>query len=176
MSLTELRGLNDIPAGSSRIHPGQRLVVASRQETARQTNRPERPDRAERTAAAAPSDQSDKSERGRTYTVRSGDTLGTIADAHRIGLTTLRRLNGMGSRTTRIYPGQTLVVGESAEAVEVADASESIAYRIRRGDTLTTIARKFGVSVEELQRWNRVDPDRLVVGQSIKIRGSGGGQ
>ncbi|HEY7697396.1 MAG TPA: LysM peptidoglycan-binding domain-containing protein, partial [Vicinamibacteria bacterium] len=170
MSLTELRGLNDIPPGSSRIHPGQRLVVASRQETAPRTKRPDR------TAAAAPSERSDRTDRGRTYTVRPGDTLGTIADAHAIGLSTLRRLNGMGSRTTRIYPGQTLVVGDSADGVEVADASESIAYRIRRGDTLTTIARKFGVSVEELQRWNRIDPDRLVVGQSISIRGSGGGQ
>jgi LysM repeat protein len=110
------------------------------------------------------------------YTVRSGDTLGTIADAHGIGLSTLRRLNGMGSRTTRIHPGQKLVVSEAPETVEVADASESTAYRIRRGDTLTTIARRFGVSVEELRRWNQIDSDRIVVGQSITIRGNGGHQ
>ncbi len=156
MSLTELRGLNDLSPGSTRIHPGQRLVVSSRPEAA------PRP----RTVAST----------GETYTVRSGDTLGTIADAHGIGLTTLRRLNGLGSRATRIHPGQKLVVREAAESVAVADTSEPTAYRIRRGDTLTTIARRFGVSVEELRRWNQIDSDRIVVGQSIAIRGSGGTQ
>jgi len=156
MSLSELRALNDLPSGSTRIHPGQRLVVSSRPEA---VPRP-------RPAAST----------GETYTVRSGDTLGTIADAHGIGLSTLRRFNGMGSRTTRIYPGQKLVVSEAAETVEVADASESTAYRIRRGDTLTTIARRFGVSVDELRRWNQIDSDRIVVGQSITIRASGGTQ
>jgi LysM repeat protein len=160
MSLSELRAINDLPSSSTRIHPGQRLVVSSRPEAApRSVPRP-RP-------VASTRD---------TYTVRSGDTLGTIADAHGIGLSTLRRLNGMASRTTRIYPGQELVVREAAETAEVADAFESTAYRIRRGDTLTTIARRFGVSVEELRRWNEIDSDRIVIGQSITIRGSGGSQ
>jgi membrane-bound lytic murein transglycosylase D len=161
MSLSELRALNDLSPGSSRIHPGQRLVVSSRPEAV---------------PRSVPSPPASAGSGGDIYTVRSGDTLGTIADAHGIGLSTLRRLNGMGSRTTRIYPGQTLVVSEAARPVAAADASESTAYRIRRGDTLTTIARRFGVSVEELRRWNRIDSDRIVVGQSITIRGSGGTQ
>jgi LysM repeat protein len=160
MSLSELRGLNDIPSGSSRIHPGQRLVVSS------PTPATPRSVPASRSSASA----------GETYTVRSGDTLGTIADAHGVGLSTLRRLNGMGSRTTRIYPGQKLVVREAAETAALAAAPESTAYRIRRGDTLTTIARRFGVSVEELRRWNQIDSDRIVVGQAITIRGTGGSQ
>lgn len=164
MSLTELRALNDLPPGSSRIRAGQRLVVSSRPETAPRAERSPR--------AAAPT----ASGAGRTYTVRSGDTLGAIAEAHGIGLSTLRRVNGMGSRATRIYPGQELVVGEAVKTAEVADTPESTAYRIRRGDTLSTIARRFGVSVEELRRWNQIDSDRIVVGQSLTIRGSGGSQ
>jgi membrane-bound lytic murein transglycosylase D len=163
ISLSELRALNDLPEGSSRIRAGQRLVVSS-PETAPRSGRPPRP--ATPVASGA----------GETYTVRSGDTLGAIADAHGIGLATLRRLNGMGSRATRIYPGQILVVGEAVKTAEVADVPGSTAYRIRRGDTLTTIARRFGVSVEELRRWNRIDSDRIVVGQSITVRGSGGSQ
>jgi membrane-bound lytic murein transglycosylase D len=164
MSLSALRALNDLPPNSSRIHPGQRLVVSSS---------------AGRPAAAPPSSSSKPraiAGAGGTYTVRPGDTLGAIADAHGVGLSTLRRLNGMGSRATRIYAGQTLVVSEAAEAAAVADASETTAYRIRRGDTLTTIARRFGVSVEELRRWNQIDSDRIVVGQSITVRASGGSQ
>jgi LysM repeat protein len=153
MSLSALRDLNDLPSGSTRIYPGQRLVVSARPDS------PSKP----------------RPSGGGTYTVRPGDTLGGIADAHGIGLSTLRELNGMSRGATRIYAGQTLIVSDRGP-VAVADASEPTAYRIRRGDTLTTIARKFGVSVDELRRWNQIDSDRIVVGQSLTVRGAGGSQ
>ncbi len=162
MPLSELRALNDLPPDSTRIHPGQRLVVSSRADAVRVEQKPRKP----------PSSVGG----GTTYTVRSGDTLGAIADAHGIGISTLRRLNGMGSRATRIYPGQELVVSEAVAPTSVEAAAESTAYRIRRGDTLTTIARRFGVSVEELRQWNGIDSDNIYVGQSITVRGAGGSQ
>jgi LysM repeat protein len=82
----------------------------------------------------------------------------------------------MPSGSTKIYPGQKLLVNAAEEPVAVADASEATAYRIRRGDTLTTIARRFGVSVEELRLWNQIDSDRIVVGQALTIRATGGSQ
>jgi len=45
----------------------------------------------------------------RTYTVRRGDTLGKIAQAHRVSLSSLLRVNGLSSRST-IYPGQVVAV------------------------------------------------------------------
>jgi LysM repeat protein len=85
----------------------------------------------------------------------------------------------MGSRATRIYAGQTLVVSETAERAQPEPdmpAGEASAYRIRRGDTLSVIARRFGVSVEELRQWNGIDSDDIYPGQSITVRGTGGGQ
>lgn len=169
MPLEELRGLNNLAPGSTQIYPGQRLVVSSRGETTENAKSVRKPV---------------SSGSGESYTVRSGDTLGAIADAHGIGLSTLRRLNGIGDRSTRIYAGQTLVVSETAgppsfEAAAESPAessAESSAYRIRRGDTLSTIARKFGVSVEELRQWNGFDTDDIYVGQSITVRGAGGSQ
>jgi membrane-bound lytic murein transglycosylase D len=161
MPLSELQALNDLSPGSTRIYPGQRLVVSSRPETTA------RPSRASKPVSTDGS---------RTYTVRSGDTLGAIADANDIGISTLRRLNGMGSRATRIYAGQTLVVRASAERTSIEPVAESTAYRIRRGDTLSTIARKFGVSVEALRQWNGIHSDDIYVGQSITVRGAGGSQ
>ena len=46
---------------------------------------------------------------GKRYTVARGDTLGRIADRHRVGLTALLRANGLSTRST-IYPGQELVI------------------------------------------------------------------
>jgi LysM repeat protein len=160
MSLSELRALNDLPPNSTLIVPGQRLLVSS-------------------SAAPAPAAAPEKTApiaagARKTYVVRSGDTLGAIADAHGIGLSTLRRLNGMSRGATRIHPGQKLVVAQDSGPVATLDGEA--AYRVRRGDSLTTIARRFGVSVDELRRWNQIESDRLMVGQSITIRASGGGQ
>ncbi|HJS73983.1 MAG TPA: LysM peptidoglycan-binding domain-containing protein, partial [Vicinamibacteria bacterium] len=162
--VTELRLLNNLAEGSTRIYPGQRLIVSSSAERAERAAPPPRIPR-----AVSPST-------GQTYTVRAGDTLGGIADAHGIGLSTLRRLNGMKSRATRINAGQTLIVSETAERPSVASAAEPTAYRIRRGDTLSVIARRFGVSVEELRQWNGIRSDEIYVGQSITVRGAGGSQ
>ncbi len=163
MSLDRLRSLNDLPPGSSRIHPGERLVVSA------SSPRPAR--KAKPAVAAGP---------GGSYLVRSGDTLGAIADAHGITVSRLRELNGMSSRATRIYPGQRLVVreGNDAELLSASSDAESnsssTSYRIRRGDTLSTIARRFGVSVNELRRWNQIDSDNIVIGQSLTIYAAGG--
>lgn len=158
LSLDQLRALNGLPAGWSRIHPGDKLVVS------RSSSRPARKGRAVSASRA-----------GGVYVVRSGDTLGGIADAHGISLSQLRDLNDMPARASRIYPGQNLVVGERGEDEEPSPASDgasdstSTRYRIRRGDTLSGIANRFGVSVAELRRWNQMDTDRIVAGELLTI-------
>jgi LysM repeat protein len=163
LSLDELLSLNDLPTGSSRIQPGQRILVSGAGTAS---------------TSRAPAPTPVGSSEG--YTVRSGDTLGGIADAHGISLTKLRRLNGMSSRSTRIYPGQVLVVSESDEpSVASAESPSSTAgetsYRVRRGDTLSHIARRFGVSVEDLRRWNGLASDDIAVGASLTVRSSTAG-
>ena len=93
MRLSELRALNGMAPRATRIYPGQRLIVTERvaaQARAQATTRP---------AASESSASSDG-----VYVVRRGDTLGAIAEAHGMGLSVLRRMNGFSSRRTRIYP------------------------------------------------------------------------
>jgi membrane-bound lytic murein transglycosylase D len=105
---------------------------------------------------------------GDLYTVRPGDTLGEIAEAHGIGLSKLRSWNGLGRRSL-IHPGQKLVVRESQETSD----GRRLTYRVRRGDTLTKIAQRFSVSIEEIRRWNNLANDRIVAGESLAIYTSG---
>jgi LysM repeat protein len=48
-------------------------------------------------------------ERSRIYSVRRGDTVGKIARAHKVSVNAVLRANGL-SRSSKIYPGQALVI------------------------------------------------------------------
>ena len=146
MSLRALRELNGFQPRSTRIYPGQRLIVTERAATP---------------VAPMPSGTE-------IYIVQPGDTLGHIAEAHGLGLSVLRRLNGFSSRQTRIYSGQKLRVREATLTAETS-TSGTTRYRIRRGDTLSTIARRFGITVEEIRRWNQMRSDHIVAGERLTI-------
>ncbi len=99
-----------------------------------------------------------------TYTVRRGDNLAGIASKHGVTVASLRSWNGL--KTSVIHPGQKLAV--SAEAAK--SSGETTTYRVRRGDSLSRIATKFGVSVSQLKRWNNLTSSKIVVGQRLTIR------
>jgi membrane-bound lytic murein transglycosylase D len=44
-----------------------------------------------------------------------------------------------------------------------------VVYRVRRGDTLSKIARQFEVSVTDIRRWNKLPHDRIIAGESLEI-------
>lgn len=95
----------------------------------------------------------------RTHTVRSGESLGTIARKYGVSVSDLKRWNGLHS--DRIRAGQKLKVGRTQGSSSVqqpapARAAESIVYyTVQPGDTLWNIAQRHpGVTVEDLRRLN----------------------
>lgn len=112
------------------------------------------------------------------YVVRFGETLDDIARRHRTSANALRTLNEL-AEADRALPGATLLVPaveprEESPAEElpvVAVPDESFVYADRRRvfhrvtgeDTPEDIARFFGVTVDELRRWNRIDADASLV-------------
>ena len=102
----------------------------------------------------------DHDEEPREYTVRRGDTLSKIALRFDVGLGFLRQLNKLKSDLIR--PGQKLRLRASRleEAVHV----------VKEGETLTEIARRYRVSVNQLQRLNALDGDRILIGQKLRLK------
>ena len=94
------------------------------------------------------------------HVVRRGDSLSTIAERHGISLSTLRGLNDL--RGDRIYPGQRLRLR--------AASGEQAVHVVRRGETLTRIARNAGTTVALLKRINDLSSDRIYVGQKLRLR------
>jgi len=75
----------------------------------------------------------------------------------------LRTLNGLG-RSSRIYPGQILKVSGSG-------SSGFVTYKVRRGDSLGRIARKYRTSIARILAFNHLDdPDNIRVGQELRIK------
>lgn len=63
--------------------------------------------------------------------------------------------------------------GESSASSGGSSGSETT-YTVKKGDTLSGIAKAEGVSVANLQKWNNIkDPNKIIVGQKLKLKGSG---
>ncbi len=105
------------------------------------------------------------------YTVKPGDTLFKIAQQFGITLNELLRLNPQISDPSRISPGQVINV-----PVQAGPPPTGRVYIVQPGDTMYGIARRFGVSLQELIAANPQisDPSRLTPGQRISIPGGEG--
>ncbi|MDA0203734.1 MAG: LysM peptidoglycan-binding domain-containing protein [Acidobacteria bacterium] len=159
-TVSRLRAWNSL--SSTRINVGQSLRVPSVGGSA-----------ASRSTRAGADRQATPSS-GR-YQIRSGDTLGAIADRFGVSITDLRNWNNI--RGNRIIAGDTLVVGSggssstsSATTTAAAPASGSaIRYRIRSGDNLAVIAKRHGVSIDDLRKWNGLRGSTIQAGKTLIV-------
>ncbi|HLR68587.1 LysM peptidoglycan-binding domain-containing protein [Virgibacillus alimentarius] len=98
------------------------------------------------------------------YEVKQGDNLWSIANNHNTTIDELMDRNGLHS--TVIHPQQSLVV--SGEG----DAEKANTYTVKQGDTLSRIAKQFGVTVQNLKAWNSLPSDLIIVGQELGVNGA----
>jgi LysM repeat protein len=110
---------------------------------------------------------------GSTYTVRAGDTLGSIAAKFGTSYQALASLNHI-SDPNYIYVGQVLnLSGSGGETGGGTPAASSGSYTVRAGDTLGSIAAEFGTSYQALASLNHIsDPNYIYVGEVLKVSGS----
>ncbi|WP_220104396.1 LysM peptidoglycan-binding domain-containing protein [Neiella holothuriorum] len=98
------------------------------------------------------------------YQVQSGDSLWLIARSFNVKHQDIARWNGLSSNVLR--PGQKLTVYTN----EPQKQTRTVRYKVRNGDSLSLIAKRFDVSVNSLKRWNDLKSDFLKAGQSLKIQ------
>ena len=104
-----------------------------------------------------------------THKVGSGDTLFNIAKRYDMNVADLIASNNIKGNT--IHTGQILKVA-AAKSKQTAKASvQPVSYTVRQGDTLTDIARRFNVNVNDVRRWNN-NSSNIKPGQNIKLQGS----
>ena len=103
------------------------------------------------------------------YRVRSGETLSSIARRHGMPVSTLARLNNLGTADA-LVKGQRLVIKASSRRYrdEGVVSGRRVLYTVRRGDTIFSISRQFQVSVPQLKTWNGLNQHHQIrAGQRI---------
>lgn len=199
---TSVRGLYETNENlSSTIYPGQKVVVPlapgsmSKVAASRPTNQPRGSTSTRRSSsrASAPANSAKL-----TYTVKTGDTIGHVAEWYDVRAWQIRSWNNtsntirVGERLTVYVPqnkkayyqqvnGMSFsqkqkIEGEQRSGKDVTRAylasagdSDIIQYKVRRNDTLIDIANSFGISVSELKRINNIKGSRIYVGQTLKV-------
>lgn len=111
------------------------------------------------------------------YVVKKGDTLGHIAEKYKIYASEIRDWNNLiGSR---INIGQELVLYPNKTSRDVNSEKEEITFanpgnnaklhKVKEGESLWTIARKYQVRVADIMTWNKLNNDRIRPGVELKI-------
>ncbi|WP_154180319.1 lytic transglycosylase [Vibrio furnissii] len=101
-----------------------------------------------------------------THTVRSGDSLWTIARANNVSHQALAKWNGMGPRDT-LRVGQKLVIWKDSTDGAII---RTVFYQVRNGDTLSDIAARFSVKTHDIVKWNDLANQKyLKPGQKLKL-------
>ena len=117
------------------------------------------------------------------YTVKSGDYLGKIAERYGVGVSEIKKWNGM--RTTNLKVGQRLtiypkrlnysvakpIVRSKKPGVKEIPKGEKIQYIIQKGDSLWSISKQYpNVSVQQIKDWNEIsDANSLIPGKIIVL-------
>lgn len=114
------------------------------------------------------------------HRIRKGENLHSIAQSYKVSVSSIQRINDI-SNPNRIKAGQKIIVkeGKHRQSPEILltddydrEVIRTVYYRVRSGDTLYSIARKFNVGVDKIKEWNpnKSLGNRLYAKQTIKLR------
>ena len=112
------------------------------------------------------------------YKVRSGDYLGKIAERYGVGVSQIKRWNGLRSNNLKIGQRLTIFPRKNIKATvtpkntptRTAVAGNVKVHEVRSGDSLWTISRKYpGISIENLRKWNGISGNNLKPGTKLKL-------
>ncbi|MFQ5701336.1 MAG: LysM peptidoglycan-binding domain-containing protein [Acidobacteriota bacterium] len=101
------------------------------------------------------------------HVVRRGDTLSGLSRRYQVPLSDLYAWNGLNKRSV-LRPGMKVAVTRPEDQAATAQ-SRKVMYRVRRGDNLFRIARRYGTTVENLKAWNDIPSDTIHAGEVLTI-------
>ncbi len=175
-SVAELKRINDLPKG--KLHAGQEIKVNSQADPVANRNEVAKAEVPQRATVGKTG----------THKVVSGESLYSISKSYDIPVDELMRINNLSNRKLRV--GQELRLNQGGDEPktrsQIAERQESkadkkgnnskpeaaektITHKIKKGESLITIAKNNNTTVEELMRINNIPNGKIRAGQELKI-------
>ncbi len=145
VTVSELKEWNDLE--DDKILVGQKLIVSEPKSTEKKTTG-----------------------KSKTHTVKEGENLTGIAEKYNVSVKNIKDWNDIDD--DKIIPGQELKVSKPSEKSN-KETTKAKTYKVKKGDTLASIAEEFNISIANLKKWNDLNSDGMIyVGQELKLTGN----
>lgn len=111
------------------------------------------------------------------YRIKRGDSLWAIARRFDVSSRSLTRWNNLAlgsilqpGQRLRVYPGASSQLGAGGQSSDTSQTKAEVHYRVKRGDSLYTIARQHRISIADILLWNKIkSSDLLQPGQRLRL-------
>jgi membrane-bound lytic murein transglycosylase D len=151
MTVGQLKAANGMT--SDFIYPGQRLKVAAGK------NQP-------KNITSNNSKRKSNPTNFAVHTVKSGETLGQIAENYGVRAQEIRNWNGMSG--SLIHVGDKLKI--ASNNTNNLASSDFKTHVVRKGESIGLIAAKYGVTETELRNWNNKSSNKILVGEKLNVK------
>jgi membrane-bound lytic murein transglycosylase D len=107
------------------------------------------------------------------YKIKSGDTIGEIAELYNVRASDIRKWNGIYGN--KIVAGKTLKIysnsytGKKDITTTKTSSGSYSTYTIKKGDNLGAIAEQYGVTASDIRKWNGMSGSTIIAGDKLKI-------
>lgn len=175
--VSELRNWNNIPYTSS-IYVGQRLNIYVNKDKKDYYASMDKLNRTQKLSVI----YGNSGEEWIKHKIRRGETLSHIALKYGVSVKNIKKWNNL--RTSRINIGKNLHIyigsskyaqysenNKSSNSNDTVPTGKHVSHKIKRGDTVSQIAEKYGVSSSQIRRWNNLKNNKIVVGKTLEIYG-----
>nr|HPN39596.1 LysM peptidoglycan-binding domain-containing protein [Melioribacteraceae bacterium] len=107
------------------------------------------------------------------HKIRSGETLAGIADKYNVKISQLKKWNSL--KKERLIVGNNLKIylgnsGDEEVNRNMKVSQTTTKYKVKRGESLSTIAEKFDVTIAQIRSWNNLRSNKIAAGQIINIK------
>lgn len=106
------------------------------------------------------------------HTIKSGESLGKIADKYNVSISELKKWNSI--KGNNIQAGKKLKIYSDKKVISKTESKSNNdgTYTVKSGDSLFSISKQFpGVSIDDIKKWNDISGDSIQPGMKLKING-----
>lgn len=109
------------------------------------------------------------------HRIRNGESLSSIAARYSVSVSQIKEWNNL--KSNRLLRGKKLMI-YSGDNKKLAGSSsiasndgKTTKYKVKKGDSIGKIAEKFGVTVMQIRRWNKLSSNKIVAGKILTVHG-----